>query len=132
MLRKVYNRTMVLGNVMTLGNFIFFDISFSTYPKHQMVMSNEHKLKWFSCSQETLGNYVALCCRNIFAYCEKEGVCAFLPPIVIIISETDSAKFFPIFLCLFSFHFICLTLFSVGLTNSYSKIANKYQLKQKI
>ena len=31
-----------------------------------------------------------------------------------------------------SFHFISLTLFSVGLTNSYSKITNKYQLKQKI
>ena len=28
-------------------------------------------------------------------------------------------------------HFISLTLFSVGLTNSYSKITNKYQLKQK-
>ena len=27
--------------------------------------------------------------------------------------------------------FISLTLFSVGLTNSYSKITNKYQLKQK-
>ena len=31
----------------------------------------------------------------------------------------------------FSFHFISLTLFSVGLINSYSKITNKYQLKQK-
>ena len=31
-----------------------------------------------------------------------------------------------------SFHFISITLFSVGLTNSYSKITNKYQLKQKI
>ena len=30
-----------------------------------------------------------------------------------------------------SFHFISLTLFSVGLSNSYSKITNKYQLKQK-
>ena len=30
-----------------------------------------------------------------------------------------------------SFYFISLTLFSVGLTNSYSKITNKYQLKQK-
>ena len=29
-------------------------------------------------------------------------------------------------------NFISLTLFSVGLTNSYSKITNKYQLKQKI
>ena len=32
----------------------------------------------------------------------------------------------------FSFHFISLTLFSLGLTTSYSKITNKYQLKQKI
>ena len=30
------------------------------------------------------------------------------------------------------FHFISLTLFSVILTNSYSKITNKYQPKQKI
>ena len=29
-------------------------------------------------------------------------------------------------------HYITLTLFSVDLTNSYSKITNKYQLKQKI
>ena len=30
------------------------------------------------------------------------------------------------------FHFIPLNLFSVGLTNSHSKITNKYKLKQKI
>ena len=30
---------------------------------------------------------------------------------------------------LLSFHFISLNLFSFGLTNSYSKITNKYQLK---
>ena len=29
-------------------------------------------------------------------------------------------------------HYITLTLFSVDLTNSYSKITNKYQLKQKM
>ena len=29
-------------------------------------------------------------------------------------------------------YYITLTLFSVGLTNSYSKITNKYQLTQKI
>ena len=28
-------------------------------------------------------------------------------------------------------NFISLTLFSIGLTNSYSKITNKYQLNQK-
>ena len=35
--------------------------------------------------------------------------------------------FYPTFI-----HFISLTLFSVGLTNSYNKITNKYQLEQKI
>ena len=30
-----------------------------------------------------------------------------------------------------TFHFISLTLLSVGLTNSCSKITNKYQLEQK-
>ena len=46
--------------------------------------------------------------RPIFFYCKNINVKYFLP-----------------------FHFISLTLFSVGLTNSYSKITNKYQLKQK-
>ena len=32
----------------------------------------------------------------------------------------------------FPFHFVLLTLFFVDLTNSCSKITNKYQLKQKI
>ena len=35
-------------------------------------------------------------------------------------------------MCLHIFFFISLTLFSVGLINSCSKITNKYQLKQKI
>ena len=74
-------------------------------------MLSEHQLKWFSRSQEISGKHLVHYRSNFFVYCKNAGIWALFPHLLFIISGTESAKFLPIFLCLYS---ICIKLLSIA------------------